>query len=250
MKKIALLALIVTACGVAGTPEDFDGAWELASGTHQGAAIPILQSHPITMSIGGDAIGGTAACNSYGGNVMIGAGGSFSIGDGVAITEMACMPIEVMEAEQAFVAALVDADRITRTGDTIRLTGPDTDLTFTLIPPVPTADLVGTVWVLDGLISADAVTSVSGDRATLILSADGTFEGETGCRTFSGEYVVAAGEVQFTNFGANGECDAELRDQDSRVISALEGGFRVEIVGDRMTTRASGDEGLSYRAES
>ena len=43
---------------------------------------------------------------------------------------------------------------------------------------------------------------------------------------------------------------AELVEQDSRVISVLEGGFRIEIEGDRMTTWVAGDEGLIYRADS
>ena len=56
-------------------------------------------------------------------------------------------------------------------------------------------------------------------------------------------------EVQFTDLAASGECGEALAAQDNHVISALEGGFRVEIDGDQLTTRVSGDEGLVYRAE-
>ena len=93
------------------------------------------------------------------------------------------------------------------------------------------------------------MTSVSGERATLELFTDGSFIGSTGCRDISGSYVISGPNVQFTNWGAHGECPSEFAQQDSRVISALEAGFRVEIEEDQMTTWVAGDEGLIYRAD-
>lgn len=249
MKKIVLLALVLSACATGASGPDTDGAWQLTAGTYDGSPIPIPPSHPITMALDGDEVGGTAACNGYGGTLQIGAGGRFSLGS-VAITEMACMPIGVMEAEQMFVAALLDADHIALSDDVLSLTGPDTEMAFTLLPPVPTADLIGTTWVLDALLAGDAVTSVGGDPATLHLFDDGTFTGSTGCRRIAGSYIVTGAEVQLTNFGTEGECGGELASQDSHVVSVLEGGFRVEIEGDRLTILVPGDEGLTYQAQS
>jgi heat shock protein HslJ len=48
---------------------------------------------------------------------------------------------------------------------------------------------------------------------------------------------------------AQGECDPALADQDSHVVSVLEGGIRVEIEGNRMTLMAAGSEGLTYLAD-
>jgi len=116
--------------------------------------------------------------------------------------------------------------------------------------PITTADLQGTVWILDGLVQGEAVTSVSGDRATLEFFTDGSLIGSTGCRTITGSYVVSGAEVTFTDWAAYGECPASLATQDSRVISGLEGGFRVEIEGDTLTTWVTGTEGLIYKADS
>lgn len=48
---------------------DEDGSWQLMSGTVDGRPVPIVDSHPITLNIDGYVIGGTAACNGYGGNL-------------------------------------------------------------------------------------------------------------------------------------------------------------------------------------
>ncbi len=253
MKRFALLlalGMAIAACGGSELSGSVEGAWQLESGTHDGEPIPIVASHPITMTLESGQIGGTAACNGYGGEYQL-SGNVFSITGGLAVTEMACQPDEVMESERRFLEALAEVGSVELQDETLVLSAGATGLIFTPLPPVPTAELTGTVWVLDGLIQGDAVSSpVAGERATLELFTDGSFIGSTGCRTISGTYQITGAEVQFTDWGADGECTEELREQDGRVISALEGGFRVEIEGDRMTTWVAGDEGLVYRAAS
>ena len=208
-----------------------------------------MDSHPITLDIDGNMIRGKAACNDYGGEVSISNGG-FTVSD-LFVTEMACSPPETMEIESLYLQALAGADRVELRPDaSLIISGPDVHLEFEQLEPVPTAELTGTVWVLDGLIEGDVVSSVSGERATLELFTDGSFIGSTGCRDISGSYESNGAEVVFTSWGAHGDCPEDLSHQDSQVISALEGGFRVEIDGDTMITWARGDEGLMYRADS
>ncbi|MEE8406481.1 MAG: META domain-containing protein [Acidimicrobiia bacterium] len=249
MRRIALipfLALVITACIV--PTSSLEGAWQLETGTFDGVPIPMVASHPITMTLEGDQITGTAACNGYGGTYHV-SGGLFSITE-FAMTEMACFPTEVMASERVYTNALFNVEAAEKIDGKLVMSGSRTEMVFAEFEPVPTADLMGTVWVLDGLVQGETVSSVSGERATLELFTDGSFIGSTGCRTIVGSYVTSGAEVQLTNFAANGECPAELSSQDSRVISALEGGFRVEIEGDRMTTWVGGDERLIYRADS
>jgi len=243
---LAVLAMSVTACLGNDFEASLNGSWQLVSGEVDGTPVPVIETHPITLTIGEDAVGGTAACNSYfyAGSLPV------SEGQGFGVTEMACAPPETMEAEALYLQGLSEIDSIEHGSPNLTLTGPSVTLEFEPLDPVPTADLLGTVWVLDGLVQGESVSSVSGERATLELFTDGSFIGSTGCRSIVGSYIVYGAEVQFTNFGANGECSAELAEQDGRVISALEGGFRVEIEGDRMTTWVAGDEGLIYRADS
>ena len=55
--------------------------------------------------------------------------------------------------------------------------------------------------------------------------------------------------MQFTSWGAEGECPTEVVSQDSQVITVLEGPFTVTIDGGRLTMTAPGGEGLSYTAQ-
>ncbi len=73
--------------------------------------------------------------------------------------------------------------------------------------------------------------------------------GSTGCRGLTGQWTISGSEVVMTELGASGDCSSELAAQDSHVISSLEGGFRVEIDGERLTTWSRGDEGLTYKAD-
>jgi len=49
------------------------------------------------------------------------------------------------------------------------------------------------------------------------------------------------------SFAADGECPSDLVWQDGQVITVLEGGFIVEIDGDRLTVTSSGGEGPTRR---
>jgi hypothetical protein len=49
---------------------------------------------------------------------------------------------------------------------------------------------------------------------------------------------------------AEGECTADLSEQDSRVVTVLGDGFRVAVEDQTLTLTAAGEQGLVYRAGS
>lgn len=126
---VAVLGLAPTACLGSDFEDSVEGSWELESGTHDGRPVPILDTHPITMTLNAADIGGTAACNTYSGRYML-SGSEFSIEDGLSFTEMACQPTEVMESEQKFLEALTSISEVELTNDGLVLRGPDTELAF------------------------------------------------------------------------------------------------------------------------
>lgn len=231
-------------------------SWQLVQGAGPDGDIPILAGWPITLQFDGDTLGGTAACNGYGGTFTIGdpvdpAGNQITIGE-LAQTEMACDGDgigDVMGSEAAFMDAMREVDEILVEGASLVLRGPaGTNLVFDLQAPVPTAELVGQLWLLDTLIDGEAASSVGGDPATLLLDEDGTVEAGTGCRQLTGEYVISGAAVLFTSSSMSGECRPELQDQDSHVVTVLGDGFSVAIDGQRLTLTSQGNEGLGYVA--
>jgi heat shock protein HslJ len=249
---VAVLGVTLASCAGPGEPEEpavsdpMGSTWQLESGTSDGEPIPILDSHPITLSFTEDGAGGTAACNGYGGSYSI-SGDTITFSE-LFQTEMACFPEETMESERRYLEALTRVETISITEETLTLSGDDTELTLAKLPPVPASELTGTVWVLDGLITGDTVSSVSGERATLELFSDGSMLGSTGCRTLNGRYVISGAQVALNELAAEGDCPAELQEQDDLVVSVLGDGFGVTIEGDTLTITSIGNEGLIYKA--
>lgn len=252
-RALILLCLILAACGSPavspsnGSGGDPEGSWQLASGATDAGPVPIVADHPITLTVEGSSIGGSAACNGYGGTIEP-TGGGIRITD-LAWTAMACMPDEVMAAEAAYTEALAAVTAIRLDGDQLVLEGAGIELRFDALPEPPTAELVDTTWILDTLFVGDVATAPMGEPATLELRSDGTFSGSTGCRPFDGQWVEAGEQLMATTF-AMGDvaCPAELADQDSHVVSVIGDGFVPSIEGELLTLVDPGGVGLVYRA--
>jgi heat shock protein HslJ len=249
------VALILAACGSAGGPTpspsgnpfEPQGSWELTSGRVDGVEIPIVEEHPITLTIEGAEIGGTAACNSYGGRLTV-TDGRLEIRD-LGMTAMACEE-PMMAAESAYTAALAAVESIGGEHGELVLSGPNVELRFSALPPPPTAEVVDTTWVLETVFVGDVASSPVGEAATLELRSDGTFSGSTGCRSFSGEWLEQGEQIIAPSFGMDGtECPPEMRQQDDHVVSVIGDGFRASVVADLLTLTDPGGVGLVYRAE-
>jgi heat shock protein HslJ len=243
----ALAALLVAACALQpGTGLEIDGSWRLERGTHAGHQIPIIPGADITLTIDGDTVGGTSACNHYGGDID--RNGSAITFGAMVMTEMGCDG-PVMASESAYIAALGAVNQVARSGDRLSLSGTDVELVFRLVPPVADAPIAGPAWILDSIISGDAVSSVMGEPATLELHDDGTLTGTTGCRTFDGRYTVSGATVsvmELTNDDRG--CPDELMAQDEHVLDVINGGFGFRIDGERLTL-TDGANGLGYRLD-
>ena len=246
--RAIILALLLSGCSLlsGGTSASLDGEWLLQSGTNQGAAVPIVAGSRITLKIDGTQAGGSAACNIYGGTIQV--DGSAVTISALSMTEMACQE-DVMASEAAYLAALPRVTAAARSGNALVLSGPQVELRYVLVPPVANADLVGTTWILDSLISGEAVSSTVGDRVSLEFSGDGRIAASTGCRSVTGSYEVAGGQVQVTldPYDTIG-CAAELGSQDQHILDVLSHGFGVGVDGDRLTLTA-GEKGIGYRAD-
>jgi heat shock protein HslJ len=224
----------------AASPE---GPWQLIGGTVNGAPLVLVDEAPVTFVVEGSTVGGRSACNQYFGEFGLD-GGQVRL-TGLGGTEMGCEE-PIMTLETAYMTGLAQVEAATIDGDMLTLAGPDVELRFERLQPPPTADIVGTAWVLDSVIEGDAVSSTLGEPATLVLAADGTFSGSTGCRAISGRYVVNGAEIQFPEFATDGECPADLAAQDGHVVEVLGDGFSAAVDGQRLTLTDPNGKGLGY----
>jgi heat shock protein HslJ len=252
MRTLVGLVLFLAACGAAQAPTssapaavDPTGSWQLVMGTIDGGDFPLVDGHPITLTVEGSEVTGSAPCNGYGGRFEVDAG-RLRIGE-LGMTAMACED-DVMVAESAFVAALERVDGIRSDQDALMLIGPGVELRFAPLPEPPTAALVDTAWVLDTLFVGDVASAPMGDQATLELRSDGTINGSTGCRGFDGTWVEAGEQIMVTSMAmTDNACPPDLQQQDDQVVSVIGDGFVPSIEGDLLTLTDPGGLGLVYR---
>jgi len=251
MRPLAMVALALACAGCGAGPGGGDaapspyGEWRLVGGTGPAGAVEPLDTHPVTLVVEDGRVGGTAACNSYGGSARID-GERLEVRD-LAQTEMACDPPEVMELEAAYLQALGRADSIGREGDELVVSGPSVELRFEPVPDVPDAALSDTEWELDTLIEGETASTPAAD-ASVRFAGDGTFAGTTGCRSFEGAYAVNGDDIRVERLELEDDgCEGAVAAQDDLVVRVLGEGFRTEVEGHRLTLTSRGD-GLVYRS--
>ena len=255
---VLLVASLLAGCGGGGVAPtaplspspsaggDPVGSWQLVEREGPGGPIVLVDDFPITLTISGSTITGRA-CNSYGASIV-------PVGEGIELrdlgmTAMACVNDGVMDAEAAYTAALQGVRDIGTEGEELVLTGPGIALRFVRLPDAPTAELVDTSWTLESLFVGDVAAAPLGAPATLLIRADGTFAGSTGCRAFDGTWVEQGGQLMATSMAMDGsECPPALTDQDSQVVSVIGDGFVPTVEGQLLTLTDPGGIGLVYRS--
>ena len=221
------------------------GTWVLTEGSLNGRSIHVPDGSRITLTPGQrDHVGGSSACNGYGATVDYeGERVEFTM---TSQTEMACAP-KVMAAERDYLEALPQVTTATRQGGTLQLSGPDVGLTFDLSKPIVIEDISGIEWELESLVVDGTSSPPGGEPVRLLLHENGTVTGSTGCRQLHGRYDTFGDQINFPDFGAEGDCPPQLQDQDSHIVGALSDGFRAELQGEALRLTSDGNAGLIYR---
>lgn len=256
------LCLFGIACGEPSEPRSGDlapetpyaGTWRLMDGGGPEGEVRVVDGYRITLTVSGGEVGGTSACNTYGGP-LDSDDDSFDVKGGLSMTEMGCNP-KVMEAEASYLAALGDVDTASRDGDTLTLTGPDTELLFEFQPPVPVAELTDTDWHLESLLEGtgnEASGWSAAAPAELLLRSDGTLSVTTGCQELEGEWSQRADEIMLPLLSSKNRCgpnaSPELREQDIHVSGVIGDGFTFDLEGQTLTVFSMGGRGLQYSAK-
>jgi len=258
---LMILLPILLVAGCTGNPKEPAGphlngtGWSLTDYVSGGKSIQTLDGTTVTMVFSQEGrITGSAGCNHYfasydlkGTRITIGQAGS---------TMMYCMGAGVMEQESAYLALLSQAASVSSVND--RLTFADaqgmTILSFArIVPPAP-EPLVGTIWTLDSLYTADAVSSViSGSTITAVFGEDGRVSGSAGCNNYFGSYTVTGSSLSTSSIGSTKMyCQGTgIMQQENTYLASLGRTAGFTISGNRLSLAdANGTTLLSFTKES
>lgn len=218
-----------------------------------GAPVPIVPDARPTVDFEGNGrgAGGTTGCNSWGGEVVLGAG---TINFGALIqTEMACE--EPRMAQEADVIRVLQEATFFILGEgtlTIGRVGGSSMEFIDRAVAFGDADLTATQWIADTIITGQAAsTLIQGTEVTLLLDVtEGRASGSAGCNSFMGSFESEGTQVTFGPLAATKMfCGGEgVMDQEVFVLSVLSGELQVTIEGDRLTLTAPTGDALGFRA--
>ena len=149
---------------------------------------------------------------------------------------MACEP-PLMDAQDAYTAALRAAETAEVDGDTLVLSGADdTTLTFTAVDP--TEQVLGD-WDVVEVAKPDAIVSVrEGTAPTLTFAADGSMAVDTSCNTGGGPYEVDGESITIGPVAVTERAcldPAGVMRQEARILAALDDAETVQVTPDRLT---------------
>lgn len=224
------------------TPADLNGRAFLSTDVAGATLVPGSQ---VRLTFEGDTLGAQAGCNSMGGSYAI-QGGILQIGP-MMTTEMACE--EPLMAQDQWLSSFLDGATIALDGSTLSLAREGVTLTLQDREVAdPDRPLVGTRWILESLVSNDAVSSVpAGVTATLTFTED-RVDVEAGCNTGSAPVTVSATTIVFGPLGLTKmACGAEAMAVERAVTEVLAGTVDYTIEADALTLDA-GATGLGYRS--
>jgi heat shock protein HslJ len=252
---LAVVAIVAVACGAGSAGSSGDppvpgvDTGNLAGRTFVSTDIEgrdLVPGSRVRLSFDVGRIGAQAGCNSMGGSVAI-VDGRFVLDD-LATTEMACDP--ALMDQDAWLAGFLDGAAVTLVGDTLALANGGVVLTLVDREVAdPDRPLVGTRWVVDGLISGEAVSSVpAGVVASLVFSADGRVAVEAGCNSGGAPVEIAAATMTFGPLALTEMACEGPASEVERVVTAVLTGTVAYLVEADVLTLDHGGSGLILRA--
>jgi heat shock protein HslJ len=169
-----------------------------------------------------------------------------------AMTMMACQPASLMDQDTWLTALLTSRPTVTVDGDELTIAATDGTVVTFLDQSVadPDLPLEGTTWNLEGLVTADAVSSIAfpGRVPTLLLEG-GAVTLDTGCNTGRGSYTISGSDITFGPIATTRMActDPAGSATETAVLTVLSGTVSSEIEADvlRLT---NGTNGLVMRA--
>ena len=169
--------------------------------------------------------------------------------DSFATTEKACDQL-LMDQDVWVARFLQGSPSLAATGDTLVITGAESE-TLTLLDRVvadPDRPLDGTEWIVESIVTADAVESVPAGATAALIITDGSASIEAGCNMGNADVEVDDETLTFGPVALTATaCEAEAMALEEHVLAVLQDEVEYSITADRLTLR-NGDIGLDLKA--
>jgi heat shock protein HslJ len=204
----------------------------------------LVDGTQVRLSFAHDSISASAGCNQLGGTAAID-GNTLVVGD-MMQTEMGCEQA-LMEQDRWLGSLLQARPTLSLDGDTLRVT--TADVTLVLVDREvadPDLSLVGTTWVVDGLIAGDAISSVPQNTEASMIIADGTATVRTGCNTGAAGVKITDDLITFAPMALTKmACEPDAMRLEAAVTSVLQGDVSFSIEAGRLTLLTVDDRAAS-----
>ena len=115
----------------------------------------------------------------------------------------------------------------------------------------PDRPLIATRWIVETIVDRDTASSIpQGAVAQLLVNADGTFTGNTGCNHMGGAARITNVGLRFSGvFTTKMACEPDRMRLEQAVLGVLEGDVSYEIEADLLRLRHTGGKGIDLRAQ-
>ena len=242
-------ASIGAACSSAAAPSApaqtpaLAGRTFLSTDVHGATLVPGTR---VTLTFKDDgSLGAGAGCNSMGGAYAID-GDRLTTGQ-MMTTEMGCA--EPLMKQDAWLSTFLSDVTFTLEGDTLTLD--DGTVTVTLLDQkvaTPDQPIEGTLWVVDGIVTGEAVSSVPTGVTASLRIVDGQAEVRFGCNTGGGPVEVTPDTLTFgPMISTKMACEPDAMAMETTVAAVLQGTVPYSIDANTLTLDA-GASGLILRA--
>jgi heat shock protein HslJ len=223
-------------------PQGLDGRTFLSTGI-EGRVL--VAGSRIRISFHDGQISASGGCNSMGGPYLLDA--NRLVARSLATTEMACE--EPLMAQDTWLADLLDGATTNLDGATLTLSKGNVQLTMEDREVAdPDRPLLSTRWIVDGLVSGDAVSSVPLGVTAALTFSDGRVDVEAGCNNGGGTVDITATTLGFGPIALTERaCGGPAMAVEQAVGAVLSSSVNYSIEAGTLTLDA-GNAGLVLRA--
>ncbi|MEO8468105.1 MAG: META domain-containing protein [Chloroflexota bacterium] len=186
-----------------------------------------------------------AGCNTFGGPYRID-GDRLVVGQ-IITTEIGCQPN--LAAQDQWVSGLIGGATIALDGNNLTLALSGIRVAFLdRVVADPDRPLLGTPWVVDGLITGGATSSVPAGLTASVTLTETSVDVETGCNSGGGPVTNADGTLTFGDLILSKKaCTGPGAALEGAVTAVLHGTVAYQIVADQLTLKSDA-LGLTLRA--